>query len=177
VLLRSVADARRWYRVNVVVAFNGFGFGEHARLRAAINAKWLRRTGTNRNDKQSAQRSIVHASEHYSLAVQHDRRRTDPAFDTEPNLHTCGPVRYTRMAELLAVIMAALCNRADHYIFMLCFVLLLHMAALRSRCGHYIFFLFLLLLFYSSTNLSGRRMDVYHTSTHDVVLCEFRMQV
>jgi len=42
------------------------------------------------------------------------------------------------------------------------------MAALRSRCGHYIFVLFLLL--FSSPNLSGRRMDAYHTSTHDVVL-------
>ena len=63
--------------------------------------------------------------------------------------------------------MVALWNRADHYIFVLSFV----MAALRSRCGHYIFVLFLL-LFYSSPNLSGRRMDVYNrpTSTHDVVL-------
>ena len=46
------------------------------------------------------------------------------------------------------------------------------MAALRSRCGHYfcpvvsIFLSF----FYSSPNLSGRRLDVCHTSTHDVVL-------
>ena len=43
------------------------------------------------------------------------------------------------------------------------------MATLRSRCGHYIFVLFLssfflLLLFFSSPNLSGRRLDVYHTS-------------
>ena len=30
---------------------------------------------------------------------------------------------------------------------------------------------------FSSPNLSGRRLDVYHTSTHGVVLCEFRMQV
>jgi len=49
------------------------------------------------------------------------------------------------------------------------------MAALRSRCGHYIFALwflsiFYLLLFYSSPNLSGRRLDVYHTSTHGVAL-------
>ena len=43
------------------------------------------------------------------------------------------------------------------------------MAALRSRCGHYIFVLFLLVVLFSSPNLSGRRMDVYHTSTHDVV--------
>jgi len=41
------------------------------------------------------------------------------------------------------------------------------MAALGSRCGHYIFVLFLL---FSPPNLSRRGMDVYHTSTHDVVL-------
>ena len=45
------------------------------------------------------------------------------------------------------------------------------MAALRSKCGHYIFVLFLLSsFFFSSPNLSGRRLDVYHTSTHDVGL-------
>jgi len=55
--------------------------------------------------------------------------------------------------------MVALCNRADHYIFALWFLSL--------------FF------FFSSPNLSGRRVDVYHTSTHGVVwpLCEFRMHV
>jgi len=49
----------------------------------------------------------------------------------------------------------------------------LFMAALRSRCGHYIFahvvpsiFFF----FFSSPNLSGRRVDVYHTCTHGVAL-------
>ena len=51
------------------------------------------------------------------------------------------------------VIMVALCNRADHYILMLWFVLLL-----------------LLLSFFSSPNLSSRRLDVYHTSAHGVVL-------
>jgi len=47
------------------------------------------------------------------------------------------------------------------------------MAALCNRCGHYIFcpvismfFFFLLLSFFSSPNLSGRRLDVYHTSFH-----------
>jgi len=49
--------------------------------------------------------------------------------------------------------MVALCNRADHYIFMLWFVLLLS------------FF-----LFFSSPNLSGRRLDVYHTLAHGVAL-------
>jgi len=46
------------------------------------------------------------------------------------------------------------------------------MAALRSRCGHYIFALWYLSIFffYSSPNLSGRRLDAYHTSTHGVAL-------
>jgi len=45
------------------------------------------------------------------------------------------------------------------------------MAALRSRCGHYIFaLLFLSIFLFSSPNLSGRRLDVYHTSTHGVAL-------
>ena len=48
--------------------------------------------------------------------------------------------------------MVALCNRADHYIFIL-FLLS--------------FFFF---LFFSSPNPSSRRLDVYHTSAHGVVL-------
>ena len=58
------------------------------------------------------------------------------------------------LAEVCAVasaflfIMVALCNRADHYIFVLWF--------LSS------------IFFYSSPNLSGPRLDVYHTSTHGV---------
>jgi len=39
-------------------------------------------------------------------------------------------------------------------------------AALRSRCGHYIFALwFPSIFFFSSSNLSGRTLDVYHTSS------------
>jgi len=49
-----------------------------------------------------------------------------------------------------------------------CFLFI--MAALRSRCGHYIFALWLLSIFFPSPNLSGRRLDVYHTSTHGVAL-------
>ena len=48
------------------------------------------------------------------------------------------------------LVMVALCNRADHNIFILWFVLS--------------FFLF------SSPNLSRRRLDVCHTSTHGVAL-------
>ena len=54
--------------------------------------------------------------------------------------------------------MVALCNRADHYIFMLWFVLLL------------LLLLLLLSSFFSSPNLSGRRLDVYHTLAHGVAL-------
>jgi len=50
------------------------------------------------------------------------------------------------------VFMVALCNRADHYIFALWFLS------------------FYLSFFYSSPNLSGRRLYVYHTSTHGVAL-------
>jgi len=58
-----------------------------------------------------------------------------------------------RHVELFPLIMVALCNRADHYIFALWFL------------SSSIFF-----FFYSSPNLSGRRLDVYHTSTHGVAL-------
>jgi len=45
------------------------------------------------------------------------------------------------------------------------------MSALRSRCGHYIIALWFLFIFFSSSsNLSGRKLDVYHTSTDDVAL-------
>ena len=54
-------------------------------------------------------------------------------------------------------------------------IFLVIMTALRSRCGHYIFVLFLssssiYFLFFSSPNLSRRRLDVYHTSAHGVAL-------
>jgi len=38
----------------------------------------------------------------------------------------------------------------------------------QTVADHYIFALCLFLLFFSSPNLSGRRLDVYHTSTHGV---------
>jgi len=48
--------------------------------------------------------------------------------------------------------MVALWNRADHYIFALWFLL---------SCS---------IFFFSSPNLSRRRLDVYHTFTHGVAL-------
>ena len=57
-------------------------------------------------------------------------------------------------------------------------VLLLIMAALWNTAGHYIFVLLFLLLFFSfffpSPILSGRNLDVYHTSTRDVALVRIR---
>jgi len=52
--------------------------------------------------------------------------------------------------------------------------LVLVMAALWNRAGHYIFALWFLLLsiylLFSSPNLSCRRLDVCHASTHGVAL-------
>ena len=91
----------------------------------------------------------------------------------------------------LRLFMVALWNRADHYIFTLWFV----MAALCNRgaiiflscsflwspyvigqtiiflpCDFYLSSFLLSSFFLSSPNLSGRRVDVYHTSTHGVAL-------
>ena len=72
--------------------------------------------------------------------------------------------------------MVALSNRADHYIFALWFLLVhgqvtIIMVALCNRADHYIFILFLLSSsFFSSPNLSGRKLDVYHTLAHGVAL-------
>jgi len=54
------------------------------------------------------------------------------------------------LGPVLFLIMVALCNRADHYIFALWFL---------SSSS-----------FFSSPNLSGHRLDVYHTFTHGVAL-------
>jgi len=52
-------------------------------------------------------------------------------------------------------------------------VVLLVMVALWNRADHYFFALwFLSIFFFSSPNLSGRRLDVYHTSTHGVALVQ-----
>ena len=44
------------------------------------------------------------------------------------------------------------------------------MVALWNRVDHYIFMLWFLSSFFSAPNLSGRTLDVYHTSTHGVAL-------
>jgi len=60
----------------------------------------------------------------------------------------CVRFMFGKTSLALVFIMVALCNRADHYIFAL----------------------FLSFFFFSLPNLSGRRSDVYYTSTHGVAL-------
>jgi len=76
-----------------------------------------------------------------------------------------------------AVFMVALCNRADHYILWSPYVIGQTIYILWSPYGigrPYIFsscFFFLLSsFFFSSPNLSCRRLDVYHTLAHGVAL-------
>jgi len=57
-----------------------------------------------------------------------------------------------------SVIMAAVCNRAGHYIFALWFLSSIYLS------------IYLSIFFFSLPNLSGRRLDVYHTLTHGVAL-------
>jgi len=54
--------------------------------------------------------------------------------------------------------MVALWNRADHYIFILWFLSSFYLS------------IYLSIYLFSSPNLSGRTLDVYHISTHDVAL-------
>ena len=59
------------------------------------------------------------------------------------------------------------------HMFELCECLLV-MVAPWNRADHYIFILWFLLLssFFSSPNLSDHRLDVYHTFTHGVALVQ-----
>ena len=94
-----------------------------------------------------------------------------PKWGRESQIRSCFDPLFTglviRRMRKITIFMAALRNRARHYIFVLWFELV-SLAALRSRCGHYIFALWFLL--FSSPNLGRRRLDVYHTSTHGVAL-------
>jgi len=74
---------------------------------------------------------------------------------------------YAGVSFIVRFVMAALCNRAGHYIFALWFL----MVALCNRADHNIFMLFLSsFFFFSSPNLSGPRLDIYHSLAHGVAL-------
>ena len=76
------------------------------------------------------------------------------ALNRGRQLYSAG--RPSRWALAHILVMVALCNRADHYIFALWFLS--------------IYLLSSSIFFFSSPNLSRRRLDVYHTSTHGVAL-------
>jgi len=61
---------------------------------------------------------------------------------------------------------------ASHYVFVLCFFLLLSYGRpmKQSRPLYFALWFLSFFFFFSSHNLSGRRLDVYHTSTHGVAL-------
>jgi len=89
---------------------------------------------------------------------------------------TEGTVTFVSLSyDVMWLIMAAVCNRAGHYIFALWFhssfsVFFFFMAALCNRADHIYFHAGVSSSFFSSPNLSGRRLDVYDTSTHGVAL-------
>ena len=72
---------------------------------------------------------------------------------------TCCIIRCVMCHEFLLLIMAALCNSGA--------IILLPSPL---YCCPVVSIFYLLLSFFSSHNLSGRRLDVYHTSTHGVAL-------
>jgi len=65
------------------------------------------------------------------------------------------------------LIMAALCNRAGHYIFALWFLFSIFLFFYFSI---FLFFYFSIFLLFFSSNLSRLRLDVCHTSTRGVAL-------
>ena len=102
--------------------------------------------------------------------MSHDKALYRSRIHTE---HERSVLPHASKVLFLRWFMVALWNRETIYIFMLWFV----MVALCNRADHYIFILFLLLSssffflsFFCSPNLSGRRLDVYHTLAHGVAL-------
>jgi len=75
----------------------------------------------------------------------------------------------------MAVPIVELCNRVLHFQYPHDAFPHIFMAALSNKAGHYIFILCLLLsfffFFFSSPNLSRCRLDVYHTSTIPYIGC------
>jgi len=73
------------------------------------------------------------------------------------------------------LIMAALCNRAGHYIFALWFLFSIFLffyfsIFLLFYFSIFLFFYFSIFLLFFSPNLSRLRLDVCHTSTRGVAL-------
>jgi len=98
--------------------------------------------GRNVTDKVSNQKYYYATSNNlWFYTTWQKRRNTKIAFSIK-----CCISALPEFNQLLDFFMVALCNRADHYIFALWF--------LSS------------IFFFSSPNLSGRRLDVYHILLH-----------
>jgi len=93
-----------------------------------------------------------------------------PSFRPRCRLWPRSPISAT--AELLLIVLTDFDVDFDYSKSTQCLV----MAALWNKASHYIFihpvvsFFYLSFYIFSSPNLSGRRLDVYHTSTHGVAL-------
>ena len=110
------------------------------------------------------------------LLWQHEERLTCKKPTQIPKVHflknRSDPEYHwkTKLVKQKTKVVIVVNSFTNYDVEMLCVV----MVALHSRCGHYIFILWFLLsfFFFSSPNLSGRRLDVYHTSTHGVALVQ-----
>ena len=88
------------------------------------------------------------------------------AFVTSATFCVCDVLSLVCMS--FCLFMAALCNRAGHIYF---HPVVSSLWPPYEIGGHYIFALWLRSFYlFFSPNLSGRRLDVYHTSTHGVAL-------
>ena len=93
------------------------------------------------------------AYEWYALAANSvHQQRTTPLRRYRGGVISGARVRSTLGKPSLALVMVALCNRETIYIFIL----------FLSSSSFFFFF--------SSPNLSGRKLDVYHTLAHGVAL-------
>jgi len=87
----------------------------------------------------------------YCTASSSGRQPNFAALNRRRHLYSAGRPSPWALGHIL--VMAALCNRGPLYF-----------------CPVVSFYLLLSSFFFSSPNLTGRRLDVYHTSTHGVAL-------
>jgi len=83
--------------------------------------------------------------------------------------------RQTTLVRLVRRDLVEVCTVPVLLVIIIIIIIIIIMAALWNRgaiiflpCGYYLSII--LSIFFSSPNLSGRRLDVYHTSTHGVAL-------
>ena len=105
---------------------------------------------------------------HVNINLQSDSESLH--IDLKTQLHYTAIIMYCKSPEAIfepSLILYQLVTQPISNMFFHVF-----MVALWNRADHYIFILWFLssIFFFSSPNLSGRRLDVCHTSTHGVAL-------